>query len=336
MAKFNENDHASEVEALANRLDGKLRKEFLASIQRLKDKDIDWKIVQKYLTDNRPDLVMSYLDQRLVANSFASFGQAVTNAFIAGGDLAAKLAPIFTTSTGVEINVSFNVANPELIGVMQRYQMNEIRGITDDVRASVQAVLNRTVAEGINPIQAARQIRQFIGLTDSQVRAVQNYRQMLEDRPLAALNSQLRDKRYDRTITRADLNASKLTSAQIDKMVERYAERYLNYRATTIARTESIRALNMANHQLWKSMVADGKIDPSRIKRLWVYSADDKTRAAHDGRQPDGIPSINSEGVGLDEPFQSSFGPIMYPGDPNGAAANVVNCRCTVFTKITG
>jgi len=168
------------------------------------------------------------------------------------------------------------------------------------------------------------------------MKAVQNYRQMLEDRPLAALNSQLRDKRFDRTITRADLNAAKLTSQQIDKMVERYADRYLTYRANTIARTESIRALNMANHQLWKTMVAEGKIDENRIKRMWVYSADDKTRAAHDGRQPDGIPSINSEGVGLNEPFQSNYGPIMYPGDPDGAAANVVNCRCTVFVKITG
>lgn len=336
MAKFNERKHADEVMALAKRLDGKLRDEFLKSISRLKNQDIDWKQVQKYLTDNRPDLVMNYLDQRLVANSFASFGHAVTEAFIAGGNLAAKLAPIFTTETGVEINVVFNVVNPELIGVMQRYQMVEIRAIRSDVRASIQAVLNRTVAEGINPIKAAREIRQFLGLTDFQMKAVQNYRQMLEDRPLSALNSQLRDKRFDRTITRADLNANKLTSEQIDKMVERYTERYLNYRAEIIARTESIRALNMSNHQLWQTMVADGKIEASRIKRLWIYTTDDRTRGAHDGRQPDGIPTMNSEGVGLNEPFQSIYGPIMFPGDPNGAAANVVGCRCTVFTKITG
>jgi hypothetical protein len=38
--------------------------------------------------------------------------------------------------------------------------------------------------------------------------------------------------------------------------------------------------------------------------------------------------------VGINEPFMKSGAPLMYPGDPEGDAANVINCRCTILPVI--
>jgi hypothetical protein len=46
------------------------------------------------------------------------------------------------------------------------------------------------------------------------------------------------------------------------------------------------------------------------------------------------IPRMNPGGVGLNQPFRSELGDIMFPGDPAAAAANTVLCRCTVIFRL--
>ena len=92
--------------------------------------------------------------------------------------------------------------------------------------------------------------------------------------------------------------------------------------------TESIRAVSAGNHLAWKQAAEDGKVDADAVVRLWVYTHDGKTRPAHIA-----IPSMNPDGVGLDEAFDSPLGPIMYPGDPDADIANTANCRCAVVYR---
>lgn len=51
----------------------------------------------------------------------------------------------------------------------------------------------------------------------------------------------------------------------------------------------------------------------------WVATLDDKTRESHQ--------KVDGEWQELDKPFSNG---LMYPGDPRGSAAEVVNCRCTL------
>lgn len=97
-------------------------------------------------------------------------------------------------------------------------------------------------------------------------------------------------------------------------------------RANLIARTEIHGA---ANYGATEAAKQTGLV----TKKEWLSSQDDRTRSFDEGDEWD---HLNYDGtkVGMDEPFvfTSAAGQtdsIMYPGDPSGAAGNVINCRCT-------
>lgn len=56
------------------------------------------------------------------------------------------------------------------------------------------------------------------------------------------------------------------------------------------------------------------------VRKKWLATLDSHTRDSHqklDGQEQD-----------VDEPFQSMYGEIMYPGDPDADPGDVYNCRC--------
>lgn len=61
------------------------------------------------------------------------------------------------------------------------------------------------------------------------------------------------------------------------------------------------------------------------IKKQWLAALDSRTRGSH--RHLDG------ETVELDEEFSNG---LKYPGDPDGPASEVYNCRCTLVSVIDG
>ena len=61
-----------------------------------------------------------------------------------------------------------------------------------------------------------------------------------------------------------------------------------------------------------------------KVRKQWMTVGDDRVRDAHD--------EIDGDVRDLDEPFETSEGDIMYPGDPSAAPELVYNCRCTLNT----
>lgn len=61
------------------------------------------------------------------------------------------------------------------------------------------------------------------------------------------------------------------------------------------------------------------------VKKEWSATLDMRTRLTH-GR-------IDGERVGLDDTFSNG---LLYPADPNGTAAEVYNCRCTILRFVPG
>lgn len=62
------------------------------------------------------------------------------------------------------------------------------------------------------------------------------------------------------------------------------------------------------------------------LKKRWMATHDHRTREEHielDGKEVD-----------VDEPFENSFGKIMYPGDPDADPSNVHNCRCSIISRV--
>ena len=89
-----------------------------------------------------------------------------------------------------------------------------------------------------------------------------------------------------------------------------------------IARTETTRVESFARWSVGKKAEKAGL----KVVKEWVATKDSRTREWHneaDGQQ-----------VPLDEPFIVGDEELMYPGDPNGSAENVINCRCTMINVV--
>lgn len=86
-------------------------------------------------------------------------------------------------------------------------------------------------------------------------------------------------------------------------------------RAMRIARTEGHRVQCQADMDCAKAAKEQG----CDTVKQWNATLDRKTRVSHQ--------RVDKEWRELDEPFSNG---LMYPGDPNGGAKEVVNCRCSL------
>jgi hypothetical protein len=176
---------------------------------------------------------------------------------------------------------------------LDNYDFGLVREVSDDVRRSISNVITQGVQSGWSPDKMARELKTAIGLTSDQYDAVSNYRSMLENGRPDALDRQLRDATFDPEVQSAVDGLTKLTPDQIERFSNRYADRYLAYRANTIARYESLRASNQGGSDSVQSAIDAGVISPEDVTTNWMIANDEITcprcRSVVD-IQPDGVP----------------------------------------------
>lgn len=276
---------------------------------------------------------------------------ALQNAVWAGGALAVQQSPVFS-----EVKFAFNRLNPSLITWLEGYHLNLIRSVEEGTRAAVRSALLDGMKAGRNPIDQARQIKQAVGLTESQAKAVANYRKELETfhlkrsakswglgnersklsgvdvmprdakgKPLDGIEARrLRDQRYDATLKRSMETRTPLKPEQIAKMVTRYQERMIQGRARTIARTESLRATNVGVAEAWRQAIDDGKIDGSLVRKRWAIAKDERLCPlclAIYRAQP-------KRGIRINEAFENPKGLVPIKAPPGHPS-----CRCVIQVR---
>lgn len=99
---------------------------------------------------------------------------------------------------------------------------------------------------------------------------------------------------------------------------------YSEFRADTIARTETHRAYQAGNYQANKAL---GKFGATY--KQWLATGDSRTRQTH----------LDAQALGpipYDQPFIVGGEELMYPGDEAGSAGEVINCRCTMQEYFPG
>lgn len=309
---------------LAESFEPKIRKALIAAWNQLRTQE-SRAAIERALTTGGIEAVLSLFDDMDIKLT-AALSDVVDDTLKAGAG-----ATIIAIPTAAILNPDYviDMFNPYTANFIRQYKLDLISTITNNTREAMRASLTTDLMEGVNPIATARNFRNNLGLTPYQERAVRNYRRYLESLDPTALNRILRDKRFDRTIRNAIASGKSLTADQVDKMTNRYRERYIKYRSEVIARTESLRAISIGNDLSIRQMIDAGDIDYLRVKKFWKFTHDNRTRHAH--RQ---IPRLNAEGRYLDESFVTPLGPLKYPRDPQGSAENTVLCRCTVNYKI--
>ncbi len=256
-------------------------------------------------------------------NAPAALGTAATQAFVdAAGDTAK-----FLGKTLGEIIIDFDQTNTRAVAKMRANQLRLVAGFTNQQSETVRQVLIDGIRDGVNPRELARRFRDSIGLTATQERAVTNFRRALEDLDRDALTRELRDRRFDPTIARAIRNNEPFTAKQIETITKRYRERFLIFRSETIARTEALRSVHEGSQELYLQALESGELSREQLTREWNTARDERVRGSH--------AVMDGQLRGIDEHFISGLGSaLMFPGDSSAPAADVINCRCTVGTRI--
>ena len=302
----------------ADKLAPALRQAFIDAVNAVKG-TVDEKALADAIASGDVTKVMALLDiQNKLAGALQGKGLdagvlsvqgALQATFAAGANVALLQLP-----KTISVDLSFNLMNPKSVEFLNKYTFDLIQQVSQDTKDAVQEVVTRAFQEGGHPFQQAREIKQFIGLTQSQEQAVTNYRNALMNGGTSdlkdALSRALRDGRYDKTLLRAIQNQQGVPQDKIDAMVQRYRERFIQYRARNVARTESIRAANAGRRSLW-SQAVEQELLPADVQRVWVISGDVNTCLDCE--------ALDGESVGLDEPF--SDGTMDPPQHPS--------CRCS-------
>lgn len=119
----------------------------------------------------------------------------------------------------------------------------------------------------------------------------------------------------------------------IAKALREAVPEFSRYRSRVIARTET-----HASSQYAQMRTAMTSTRP--LVKIWNSVEDARTRTILDDDTYDHV-VMDGERVAMEQPFMvpTIFGtrePLMYPGDPNGTAGNVINCRCAVTFRRAG
>jgi hypothetical protein len=105
--------------------------------------------------------------------------------------------------------------------------------------------------------------------------------------------------------------------------IAEYSGKFAKYRSERIARTEIVGTSNWASVT---SVESSGVKD--RILKKWLVTEDGRERETHQEMMDHPL-------IPIDDYFEvrnvkGGVDRMKYPGDPNGSAGNVIQCRCTV------
>jgi SPP1 gp7 family putative phage head morphogenesis protein len=177
---------------------------------------------------------------------------------------------------------SFDQANERAVGWAAGRSATLIVEIGPDTRAAVRELIASGIVDGVAPRKLVRRLREVVGLRSDQVRALSSFAERLR--------------------------AAGASESAIARQSTRYAEKLRRDRALLIARTETLRASNEGQRELWRQAQERGEL-PQDLQRVWISTPDSRTRPEHADR--DGVV------VGLYESWPWGTEPGEEP-----------NCRC--------
>ncbi len=228
-----------------------------------------------------------------------------------------------------ELTFSFDEVDPNAVRAAREFRNALITQVSQQTAEAIQLTVADGIRRGLSPLVIAERVRLVIGLTPRQAQALINYEDGLV-RQSKAILTRSGNEQLEAEVLEAWRDGRQATDAQRSRLVHDYADRLLDQRATTIARTETLRAANLGAELSIRQARDAGLFGDLEVRRFWLATNDEKTRPEH--RE---IPKLNASGVALDEPFVYPGGRrIARPGDPLADASMTINCRCTVLFRL--
>jgi SPP1 gp7 family putative phage head morphogenesis protein len=163
--------------------------------------------------------------------------------------------------------LAFDRTSPQAVAWAELHAAEMVTGITTESRLAVQAIIHRALVDQITTRVAATMIRDAVGLTVSQAEAVANLRERIKISPGQRIMA-------GKVAIRVPANG--LTDEQMSRALTRYAQQLSKQRAVTIARTETMRAANEGQRQMWTQARSQNLLPASAV-RVLIATADERT-----------------------------------------------------------
>lgn len=327
------------LESLVAEYEPRMQAAFLEAVDDIRSRAEIGRIIERL---ERRDIEGALRAVHLDPAAFRSLDNAISAAFNGGGAATTRGLPLLREPGGGQLVIRFDARNLRAEQWLRDHSSRLITGIVDDQRSAIRQALTAGMEAGKNPRSTAldvvgrinrvtgRREGGIIGLTARQEQFSRNYMsELLSGDPARmrnALDRARRDKRFDRTVLKAIREGRPVDAETASRMVARYHDRLLMLRGETIARTETMAALNESQMEAMRQAV-EGGVDASTIVKVWRSASDNRVRHTHQ--------AMHGQEVGLEGRFQSPSGALlMYPGDPAAPVDEIVNCRCWMETKI--
>lgn len=320
----------SRIEQLTDEWEPKVKAAFFAAITELVSRAEINRIVERL---ERGDIAGAIEAVHLDPAAFRTLDASIAQAFDAGGASQIGALPRLTDPQGNRFIIRWDARNIRAENWLRDHSSTLITRIVEDQRTAIRGVLERGMIDGLNPRATAldivgrvnratgRRTGGLVGLSAPQAAAVEKARQALLSGDPDGLRAYLalarRDHRFDAAVKKALADGRALDKASVDRIMGRYADRLLALRGETIARTETMAALNQSGIEAMQQAVDAGAVQADTVTKIWHTARDKRVRDSH--------AAIDREVVGMNAVFSNG---LAYPGDPSGGAHEVANCRC--------
>ena len=316
----------------------RLRDAFLASVQDLRN---GVSMAQLIAAIEAGDIEEALRQVHIEPAAYAPFVEEMRNAYNSGGTLSVDNMPPLRDGTGAGVKMRFDVRDLDAEEWISEHSSKFITETTEDLKQSVRDVLNKGLVEGKNPKTTARDIAGrynrttgereggILGLTSRQRQSIENAAEELVSAPEAYLQRKLRNKKYDRYVRKAIETGEPIPADVRKKMINALTSRTEMKRAETVGRTETMTTLHASQREAYQQAIDKGLARPEEIEREWSSTSKSKpTRESHI--------ALDGQKVKFDEPYISPVtgAKLMYPGDPNAPAEEIINCRCWEMFRI--
>ncbi|WP_311272180.1 MULTISPECIES: phage minor head protein [unclassified Rhizobium] len=326
-----------QLDALIDTLTPSMEKAFRAAIDDIRSEIVLAEVVTMLeLRDIEGAINALHIDPE----AFRPLSDAVRQAFNQGGILVTQNMPKLSDPTGARVVVRWDGENQRAEQIIRTKAAQLVTMVTEDTKEMIRERIAAGYEQGQGPRTIAtsiagridkvtgKRVGGVIGMTAQLGRTVEKARVSLSTGDIEGMKAYLRlskrNRIYDARVRKA-IEAGKPVDAQtIGKINEALTKAYVNLRALSIARTETMMAVSTSQHEAFQQGLDKAGRDASLVTRTWRSAGDGRVRHSH-------MVMNGQQVVGMDLAFQAPSGAMLrYPGDTSlgAGAAEVINCRC--------
>lgn len=292
----------------------------------------------------RGDIEAALEALNLDAAAYGDMLDAIAQGYTEAGQITAGSMPKRDAS-GLAMVIRFDGRNPAAEAWLREHSAQLVTRTIEDQRQAVRQALNRGMILGQNPRAVGLDIvgrvdrvsgkrsGGLLGLSAPQEAYLASARAELASEDPADLRHYLtrarRDRRFDRSVTKAIREGRALDPAIAAKASTAYSNRLLALRGETIGRVEAMTSLQRAKRDAFAQAIESGKVAESAVRKTWRSAGDIRVRDSHR--------ALNGDVAGFNEAFVSPSGArLLFPMDTSLGAgvSEIANCRCDCAYRI--